>query len=150
MYALWPLIVLLVSLFLLGIVIFILSFKKGTHKKAPKPVVQPVAQRPMFLDKGGIKRKYIGLLNELLGKVNTSLVDNKSAYQELSVYTRDFIKEVSGLDVTTSTLADIKKMNIPVIARIIDEYYEPEFAVETDDDARTAILNAKRIIEQWN
>lgn len=149
MYHLWPLLVLIILLFALGAILFVLNYKKTEKKIVEKPVFdQP---KPVLrLDKAAIKAKYVNYLIDLYNKVHAGQMDTKAAYQELSMLVRDFVKEVSGLDVTTSTLQEIRGKNIPVIEQLISEYYEPEFAFETDDDAKSAINNAKRIIEKWN
>lgn len=150
MYHLWPLILLLILLFAVGLVIFLKSIKKTAPKQQVKPVNTVPQFVPNILDKAGIKRKYLEVIDKLYTGVESKQINTKDAFQELSAIIRDFIKEVSGVDVTKCTLSEIKKRNIPKIANIISEYYEPEFAFETDDDSLKAIKKAKKVIEQWN
>ena len=134
----------------LGIWILVLIFKNRENKvRAPKPVVN----RNIHLsesDKSGVKARYFALLDNLVMRLEKHEIEFRPAFQELSKIIRDFVKEISGVDLTRSTLSEMKQKNIPVVSELIETYYEPEFAVETDDDVFKAIDGARKVIERWN
>ena len=74
----------------------------------------------------------------------------RHCYQKLSKYVREFVADLSGIKVNKCTLNDIKQMNMPVLASLIEEFYEVEFAKVSVGDAEAAIAKTKRIIETWN
>lgn len=150
MYHIWPILVALLVLLALGVFILLRYFRNKQEKT--QPVVQKPIERKFISDqdKQEIRTRYLALLEELNRKLKAGEILPRPAYQQLSAYVRDFVKEISGVDVTKSTLKQIRNMNVPVITPLITNYYEPEFALETDDDVHEAILNAGRIIERWN
>ena len=149
MYHIWPIIVVLILLTVLGIIIL-----AGYYRKKTKPVqtVEKPVERKFYTmqERSALKNKYLGLLTSLEARFRNGEIERRPAYQELSALVRSFLKERSGVDVTNCTLEQIKEMHVPVITPLIANYYEPEFALETDDDLLDSIINAKRIIERWN
>ena len=88
-------------------------------------------------------------LSDLERRLRGGEITFRPAYQELSVTIRDFVKDISGIDLTKCTLSELKLKNVPVVSSLIETYYEPEFAVETDDDVYKAIFDARTVIERW-
>ena len=63
----------------------------------------------------------------------------------ISVLIRLFVYELTGLEVQSCTLKDIKKLNIPVLYELIKEYYDPEFSKISKGNIKT-----KEVISRWN
>ena len=101
-------------------------------------------------EKNELRIKYYKLLEELLQKVQGEHISLRHCYQKLSKYVREFVADLSGVKVNKCTLNDIKQMNMPVLASLIEEFYEVEFAKVSVGDAEAAIAKTKRIIETWN
>lgn len=60
-----------------------------------------------------------------------------------------FVFEVTDITTQNYSLSEIKKLNIPILYELIEEYYEPEFAEQTNGDFDNSINKARRVIEQW-
>lgn len=140
-YSLIPIILLFLILFLPFI---IRLFKKYFIKNNSNYVVNN------YSDLNVIKLKYLNKLDELERMLDSNDITNRKAFQELSLLIRSFIKEISGLDVTTCVLSDIRKMNIPVVYELIEEYYSPEFAKISKGNIRSSISKTRGVIYRWN
>lgn len=140
-YSLIPIILLFLILFLPFIICL---FKKYFIKNNSNYVVNN------YSDLNVIKLKYLNKLDELERMLDSNDITNRKAFQELSLLIRSFIKEISGLDVTTCVLSDIRKMNIPVVYELIEEYYSPEFAKISKGNIRSSISKTRGVIYRWN
>lgn len=148
LYSIWLPVILFLLLIIVSILIVIFKLRKK------KPVeVKPVQQMPVETvrhDISGVKGKYLGLLDKLSLHYKEGKITNKDAYQKLSVIIRDFVLDMSGIDLTKSTLSQIKEKNIPIVSELIGYYYLPEFAYGTNEDPIPAINDAKKVIGKWS
>lgn len=103
-----------------------------------------------YTDSNMVKTKYLNMLDELDNKLDTKKISSRKAYQELSILIRSFVKEVTGIDVTTCVLSDIERMNMPVIYDLVKEYYSPEFARISIGNIRSSISKTRGVIYRWN
>ena len=103
-----------------------------------------------YTDSNMIKNKYLNMLDELDNKLDTKKISSRKAYQELSILIRSFVKEVTGIDVTTCVLSDIERMNMPIIYDLVKEYYSPEFARISIGNIRSSISKTRGVIYRWN
>lgn len=141
-YSLVPIILLFILLFLPLIIQLI--------KKVLKEI-KPVEDNTYnYRDPYWIKNTYLNKLLELENKVDAKQISNRKAFQELSILIRSFVKEVTGLDVTTCTLSDIERLNIPVLSELMREYYSPEFAKISLGNIKFSISNTREVINRWN
>lgn len=101
-------------------------------------------------EKYNLKMKYFAMLDELDVKVQTGQISIRYCYQKLSKYVREFVSEITGVKVSRCTLNDIRYMNMPMLAALMEEYYAVEFAKVSMGDAQAAIGRTKRVIEVWN
>ena len=149
MYSTIPILIAVLALIVVGIVIVVLIFKNSKGTEAPRYVFY---RRPVLGegDRTRIRQAYLNQLSDLENKLRAGDITYRPAYQELSRIIRNFAKAISGVDVTTSTLSEMKAKKIPVLTELIETYYEPEFAVETDDDVFKAISGARTVMERWN
>lgn len=105
---------------------------------------------PVVKDLNSVKQKYLVKLDKLELDLKSGNVVTRTAFQSLSVYIREFVNEVTGINVVNCTLADIHAMNIPVLEELVGEYYLPAFARESVGDGLASINKTKRAIERWN
>ena len=101
-------------------------------------------------DIASIKYNYLNRLNILEQNLNNKTITSRRAYQELSSLIRDFVFELTGLEVQTCTLKEIKKLNIPVLFELIKEYYDPEFSKISKGNITSSINKTKEVIGKWN
>ena len=141
-YSLVPIILLFLVLFLPLIIRLVKQYLKNM-----KPVENNTYN---YKDPYWIKNIYLNKLMELEIKVDDKKISNRKAFQELSILIRSFVKEVTGLDVTTCTLSDIDRLNIPVLSELMREYYSPEFAKISLGNIKFSISNTREVINRWN
>lgn len=97
-----------------------------------------------------IKEKYIKQLNSIEYEYKNNTIDLRKAYQLISESIRMFVFEITDITTQNYSLKEIKKLNIPQLYELIEEYYEPEFASKSTGDFGTAINKARRIVQEWN
>ena len=97
-----------------------------------------------------IKRKYLKQLDEIENKYTNNNIELRKAYQMISEAIRLFVFEVTDITTQNYSLAEIKKINMPVLYELIEEYYEPEFASKSVGDFKVSINKARRVINEWN
>lgn len=142
-YSWIPIVVLLIVLLLPFI--YLLLKKLGVFNLKKKNILNFTAK-----DINSIKYKYLNKLNDLDKSLNDKKITSRKAYQELSMLIRLFVYELTGLEVQSCTLKDIKKLNIPVLYELIKEYYDPEFSKISKGNIKASIEKTKEVISRWN
>lgn len=97
-----------------------------------------------------IKGKYLNQLDSIEYKYTNQLIELRNAYQLISEAIRLFVFEITDITTQNYSLAEIKKLNIPKLYELIEEYYEPEFASKSMGDFEASINKARRVIKEWN
>ena len=142
-YSWIPIIILLVVLLLPFL--YLLLKKLGVFNLKKNNILNFTAK-----DINSVKYKYLSKLNDLELNLNDKKITSRKAYQELSVLIRLFVYELTGLEVQSCTLKDIKKLNIPVLYELIKEYYDPEFSKISKGNIKASIEKTKEVISRWN
>ena len=98
-----------------------------------------------------IKHRYIEKLEEIETRLNKQELDVRIAYQIMSLCVREFVSEITGVSITHFTLTELKQKEMPIeLIRLIEEYYQPEFAKESEADFKRSLEKTKQVVEQWN
>ena len=97
-----------------------------------------------------IKEKYLKELDTIEYEYKHNTIKLRKAYQKISENIRLFVFEITDITTQNYSLAEIKKLNIPILYELIEEYYEPEFASKSVGDFETSINKARRVINEWN
>ena len=146
-YSLIPLIITIV--FIIGLTIYLICSKKTKNEDiVKKDNVKTIPERNKK-DIPVIKNKYIQQLDEIEDRYNKKKIELRKAYQLISESIRLFVFEVTNITTQNYSLAEIKKLNIPELYELIEEYYEPEFASKTVGDFVSSINKARRVINEW-
>ena len=123
-----------------------LKTTKESHKKKEVKIIpeKNIKNIPV------IKSKYIKQLDSIEYNYNNKTIGLRQAYQQISEAIRLFVFEITDITTQNYCLAEIKKLNIPSLYELIEEYYEPEFASKSLGDFSNSINKARRVIEKWN
>lgn len=97
-----------------------------------------------------IKSKYLNQLDTIEHKYTNEMIELRKAYQLISEAIRLFVFEITDITTQNYSLKEIKKLNIPDLYELIEEYYEPEFASKSVGDFNSSINKARRVIKEWN
>ena len=142
-YSLIPIIIF--TIILICIITLIIYRNKNNNKNIPIQVSTPNKNNIQQ-----IKRKYLFKIDNLLNEFNNKIINNRQAYQRLSNLIRNFIYETTNIKVQNYTLNDIKKINLPILAELIEEYYNPEFSKISNGNIINSIEKTRKVIEKWN
>lgn len=143
-YSIYPVIFFFVLL-LLPIIISLLK----KYIKLPKKE-QAIYNYYVTKDIYTIKSEYLNKLNKLEKNLVDGKITSRKAYQELSMTIRLFVYELTGVEVQSYTLREIKKLNIPVLYELIKEYYDPEFSKISKGNIKLSIDKTRGVIQKWN
>lgn len=143
-----------IPLLVLIIIVCILTYNI-IHTKRDKTTKQNKIQIVKIPEKNiknipVIKNKYLEQLEDIENKYKSNKIELRKAYQMISSSIRMFIFEVTDIQTQNYTLEEIKKIDMPILYELVEEYYEPEFAAKSVGDFKEATNKARRIIEKWN
>ena len=130
------------------IALLFLIFKPKINKQEVynnTPVIVRPPQRNLFT----IKDKYQLELKRLRDEVTNETITTRKAYQKLSIIIRNFVYEVTSIKVQNYSLEEIKKLNMQSLTRLVEEYYKPEFAKDSNGFIKTSIEKTREVIEKW-
>ncbi|MBR3211418.1 MAG: hypothetical protein IKF71_05740 [Bacilli bacterium] len=126
----------------IGILLYLLRKKK---EKKPAPVVVKPTTKNLF----EIKNRYTAQINLLEQNFQNQIISKRDAYIELSRLIRNFIFEVTQIKVQNYSLQEIKRVGIPSLSFLVEEYYHPEFAKESSTQINGSIERTRELIEKW-
>lgn len=150
-YSFWIVGLAVVVVFLIGIVALVIYIKtKNRIKPEPVKVVPKPEPKPAPLLGEQIKDKYYVMIDNLERQCREEKVGNRDAYQRLSVILRKFVHELTGVKAQNCTLDEIRRLNMPRVADVIDECYAPEFSVDKQGDIYTTMNKARMVIKEWH
>ena len=134
--------------FILVLIILIIAFLIISRYLKNRPKNGPVVRRE-FKSLDIVKYKYIDKLNKLEDNVKAHKISNRGAYLSVSRIIREFVKEITRIDVVKYTLSDIKKLNMDNLYELVKEYYEPEFSYNNQGDIIQSINKTRKEIHLW-
>lgn len=138
---------LVVLIGIIGLIVFLKTKnKKQSAPSKPTPEPKPVA-KPVSGEQ--IKQKYCTAIDDLENKCRGGKMNNRKAYQNLSVILRRFVYELTGVKVHNYTLDEINRLNMPSLSEVIGECYAPEFSVDKDGNIYDTMNKARMVIKEW-
>lgn len=135
---------LLALLIYFGVDYYLRNKSKFIRKVQPPKVLEKTPETGVK-----IQEKYLQKLFDVELCYKEERYDTRTAYQQMSEIIRDFVYEITGIQVPNYTLMDIKGCNMPVLEELIQEYYSPEFALEAKGDVLQSLEKTKSAIERW-
>ena len=141
---------LILGILFVAAVLFLQRFfrkKFGDKLKRPKKIK---IKKPKPKTMQEIRSNYLGKLGAIEGRLRGGQISIRQAYQEMSVCIRGFIFEATGIPVEKYTLSEIRKVNIPALTQLVEEYYEPEFARFTYADVNQSLYKTRKVLELWH
>lgn len=146
-----PLLLGLVGLVVLPLIIYaIYYFIKHKPKKRVKKVKPPKPVKPKPVNVEAVRRDYLNNISTIKAKYDNKEIDERQAYLQLSGAVRNFVHEVTGIDAQNFSLAELKKLNMPKLYELIEQFYKPEFSYEDQtSDINKAFSDARTVVAQW-
>lgn len=147
-YSIWPMVI--VGSLIVAIILYFIISHLLRKRKLKKDRAENIEKKIVKKDVGELKVIYIDRLNEIESKLDAGEITTREAYQKMSPCIREFIYEATGIEVRNYTLSDARKVNMPVLKQLMEEYYIPEFGPDMVKEAKSAIEKTKKAIEIWN
>ncbi len=144
-YSILPLIIII---FLIIILTFYFIYLKKSNKKNEEKNIKQILEKNIK-NVPVIKSKYMKQLNEIEEQYKNKAIELRMAYQMISEAIRLFVFEITDITTQNYSLSEIKKLNMPELYDLIEEYYEPEFASKSVGDFEESINKARRVINEW-
>ena len=134
----------IIILLLMGYVIFLLIKSIPKKKK-----VEPVIIEPKKIYKSTIKRNYQKKLDTLEKELTNNQITTRGAYHKLSRIIREFVYETTNIKVQFYTLEEIRPLNMEQLTLLVEEYYVPEFAKDSNAKVEASLKKTREVIEKW-
>lgn len=147
-YSLIPLII--VTFVIIAMTCYLIYSKKTKEKSKVDENEIKVIPEKNIKNIPVIKSKYLNQLDTIEHKYTDEMIELRKAYQLISEAIRLFVFEITDITTQNYSLKEIKKLNIPDLYELIEEYYEPEFASKSVGDFNSSINKARRVIKEWN
>ena len=145
-YKILPIFVLIFLIFF--ITYYLIKNKDVNQKNDIKEKIKEIPEKNIKNIKI-IKGKYLNQLDSIEHKYKNKTIELRKAYQLISETIRMFVFEITDITTQNYSLSEIKKLNIPILYDLIEEYYEPEFASKPKGDFENSIIKARRVINEW-
>jgi len=130
-----------------SVVFFAMLFKYRIKERKKKPKVS----RPhVKADKINPREQALYSIDRIIFDLSHAKIDIRESYQRLSVVMRIFVTDITGKDVTSLTLSELKKPEFKELPNLIEKWYKPEFAMRTRADFMNDAAQAKRVVKTWN
>lgn len=146
-YSIIPIIVVIIPI--IGIITYLILTRKSKNVESVRNEPITNSKKQNFRNIGEIKNQYLQQLNIVENNYKNNKIELRQAYQKISGIIRLFIYEVTDIKTQNYSLSEIKKLNIPQLYDLIEEFYEPEFASKSEGDFNLSINKARRVIVEW-
>lgn len=134
------------SLFKTLIIIIVLLILVYIYNRFFKTKVVRMIHKPNIPK---LKSRYMERLEILYNKVNDNKIDVRGGYTELSNIVREFVEKVTGLNASSFSKNDAKKLGMDDLGLLMEEYYPPEFAKVGTGDILNSINKSINLIKKF-
>jgi len=118
--------------------------KREVKKKAEKKVVK--VREPLDV----LKTRYLQLIDKVEAEYKEQVIDQRESYIRLSSLVRNFVHDVTDIDVQNFTLAEIDKLGMEDLTALIAKFYNPEFSYEDQyTEISMAFADARKVVSSW-
>lgn len=145
-----PILLIIILIIVLTMTVYLIYKLKGKKKVKEEYEDLKVIPEKNIKNIPVIKGKYLEQLDSIYDKYQNRNIDLRKAYQLISETMRMFFFEITDITTQNYSLKEIKKLNIPNLYDLIEEYYEPEFASKSVGDFNVSINKARSVVKEWN
>ncbi|WP_034450299.1 hypothetical protein [Butyrivibrio sp. AE2032] len=130
------------------LMMFLYSVLKDIKRKE-KEVIE---EKPVFVkpDMPKLKAEYLALLDGIEARFNQDTTKIRPAYEDMSRVVREFVYKATGTEVDKFTLFEISRTDFGDLAKLVGEYYQPEFDQISEGDVRASLEKSRRLVSEWN
>lgn len=104
---------------------------------------------PRFRASPGLRRLYLGQIDEVSELLAAGEIGPRTAVQELSRIVREFVQEATGVKASRMTLLELRRQAPPGVAAAVERFYPGEFSAPGEPDAEAAVGAARTVVGSW-
>ena len=121
-------------------------FPRRIHEKT-KREKQPEPPAAEGLE--GLKTEYLQRMKVTSMRLSVGRLSLRDAYQTMSADLREFVEKACGVRVREMTLSEIRALGIRPLTELVQNYYEPEFALQSEANAKRSFEMTCNVIRRW-
>ena len=117
-----------------------------------KKVQAPIAAVPQIVfhrPAPSVRARYIAVFDSLSAQVDAGKIDTRECCEQVSENIRKFASEMTGIDLSSSTLDELEDSGMPSISETVAACYGGEFPRIPEKKAHEAIDKAKKAVNTW-
>ena len=122
-------------------------FRRYRPRKAP--VEREIVVKKPVRGIEQIRAQYLRELHAVRQAGESGSMSRRACYQELSRIIRMFVYEATGIEVQNYSFREISAVGIAPLTELVREYYEPEFAMESEANALHSLEKTERMMRAW-
>ena len=114
-----------------------------------KSVVPAVPQLIIRRPSPSVRARYLAVFDSLSSQLDSGKIETRECCEQVSEHIRKFASEMTGLDLSSSTLEELEESGMPSISETVAECYGGEFPRIPEQRAHDAIDRAKKAVREW-
>lgn len=115
--------------------------------RPPRAVAEPSI--PRVAASPGLRRLYLGRIEEIAALLEAGEIGPRTATQELSRIVRGFVQEATGVRASRMTLEELRRQPVAAVATAVERFYPGEFSAPGEPDAEAALVGARTVVDSW-
>jgi hypothetical protein len=117
-------------------------------RKGRVPVAAPRFTPPS--DIHSLKEAYLQRIDAVTADAYAGRVTARASHQALSLLVRKFMRDVTGVDASRMTLAELDRHPLPAAADAVSRLYPGEFGPEPLPPVDVSAETVRRAVRSWN
>ena len=146
-YSFLPIVLVVAAAVILSVVLVAIKFiqRRLNGQMKPKEKVKVFKARHPEV----IRKDYLARIDKIEHDYTSGKTDVRITHQELSACVRLFVHEMTGINVHTFSLNELKAHGIDKLSGLIEQFYAPEFDLRTDKETMDSIRDAREVVTSW-
>ncbi|HJB11105.1 MAG TPA: hypothetical protein H9786_11365 [Candidatus Brachybacterium merdavium] len=139
----WVILAVLCALVITALIVATLRITRAIEKK--------VAYRGRPSDLEALKAEFLRSVNDIADRHEAGEIGSRDGHHELTGVMRRFVRRTTGHDVTSQDLSTLlADQRTRAVGELIEDLYEPDFALSSDRQLSDSVRRAREVIRQWS
>ena len=139
----WVILAVLCALVITALIVATLRITRAIEKK--------VAYRGRPSDLEALKAEFLRSVNDIADRHEAGEIGSRDGHHELTGVMRRFVRRTTGHDVTSQDLSTLlADQRTRAVGELIEDLYEPDFALSSDRQLSDSVRRARVVIRQWS
>ncbi|ATG51713.1 hypothetical protein CFK38_09400 [Brachybacterium vulturis] len=139
----WVILAVLCVLVIIALIVLTLKITRAIEKR--------IAYRHRPDDVEALKAEFLRAVNDIADRHEAGALEGREGHHELTGVMRRFVRRTTGHDVTSQDLATLlADPRTRAVGELIEDLYEPDFALTSDRDLRESVRRGREVIRTWS